>query len=468
MKWSSFSFQARFRLLVSAVICMTILFSFLFIHFLYRDLYVKDIERSLLQEGKNIAAQYLGGEVSEQLKQNVAWHNAISESEILLVDNPRDLSACLPFEMNHEALITERERRKLLSGEYLIKTGYEERFERGIMGVVIPLLDEERLMGIIYLYLPLSPIQEVFNKSAPILLWTGVVFFLFMVVFGNKLVRSLVNPIKEMEAFSQHIASGNLAARLPVQSKDELGHLALAFNKMTEALENQDQQKKEFLANVSHELRTPLSYIKGYSEVLKKDMYQNKEEALRYMNLIHREADRMHRLVQDLLDLAQLEADMYPLKKEPLVLAQVLEDTIDQFIPAFRQKQLVYKVQLDWDVIMNGDHDRLSQVFYNLLDNAVKYNRENGRIFLSLRVEKDVITVQIEDSGIGIEQEDIVRLGERFFRADKARTRTKGGTGLGLAIVKQIVQRHEGTMELASTANEGTTVTLRFPLEHFE
>jgi signal transduction histidine kinase len=454
--------------MVSAIICLTIAFSFLFIHFLYRDLYVKDVERSLLQEGKNIAGQYLGGDISEQLKQNIAWHNAISESEILLIDNPRDLSACLPFEMNHEALVSEKERRTLLEGNHLIKTGYEERFARDIMGVIIPLLDEERLVGIIYLYLPLSPIQEVFNKATPILTATGVLFFLFMVVFGNKLVRSLVTPIREMEVFSQHIADGDLSVRLPVQSKDELGHLARAFNSMTEALENQDQQKKEFLANVSHELRTPLSYIKGYSEVLKSDMYHDKEEALRYMNLIHREADRMHRLVQDLLDLAQLEADMYPMKKEPLVLAQVLEDTIEQLMPACKKKQLACTIRLDSDIIMNGDPDRLSQVFYNLIDNAVKYNRDNGDLSISLETADEQVLIQIEDGGIGIAEEDVTRLGERFFRADKARTRTKGGTGLGLAIVKQIVQRHEGTMEITSIPNEGTVVTLRFPLEHFE
>jgi signal transduction histidine kinase len=454
--------------MVSIIICMTILFSFLFIHFLYRDIYVKDIEQSLLQEGNKIASHYEGGEITDELKQNVAWHNSISESEILLVDNPRELSACLPFEMNHQALITEDERRKLLAGKHLVKVGYEERFERNIMGVVIPLLDQERLKGIIYLYLPLSPIEEVFNKSTPILLLAGVLFFLFMVVFGNKLVRSLVTPIREMEAFSQHIAKGDFSKRLPVESKDELGHLALAFNQMTEALENQDQQKKEFLANVSHELRTPLSYVKGYSEVLKDEMYQSKEEALRYVNLIHRESDRMHRLVKDLLDLAQLEADMYPMKNEPLVLAQVLDDTIEKFIPAFKQKQLAYEVNLDWDVIMNGDYDRLSQVFYNLLDNAVKYNRDNGKVSISLVVEGDEICISVKDTGIGISPEDITRLGERFFRADKARTRTKGGTGLGLAIVKQIVQRHNGKMDIMSVLNEGTTVMLRFPLEHFE
>lgn len=442
------------------------MFSFLFIHYLYRNLYVNEIEESILNEGQNLAAHYTSGEISEEFKSHLDWYNSISETEVLLIENPRELSACLPFEINHQALISEEERRDLLRGKHLIKVGFEERFDRQIMGVVVPLLDESKLTGIIYLYLPLAPIEEVFNQSTPLLFTVGILFFVLIFIVVNSMSNTFLKPIHEMRRYAKELAKGNFSNRIPVRTHDEIGALAKTFNHMSEALNESDQKKKEFLANVAHELRTPLSYVKGYSEVLQDGLYQTEQEAEKYLSLIKRESERMQRLVNDLLDLAQLEGTNYPLVKQPIVFSQLINDTVDRFRHRIKEKQISLKKELNDEVIMYGDLDRLQQVIYNLLENAVRYTDQEGALSISLTKSNEDIVFSLSDNGIGMSEENIKHIGERFYRADKARNRKEGGTGLGLAIVKQLVHLHEGRMEIHSQLGTGTTVKLIFPTSH--
>ncbi|WP_257535878.1 sensor histidine kinase [Metabacillus litoralis] len=463
--WSSSSLKTKIRLLFAVILCVSILFSFLFIHYLYRNLYVNEVEQSLLNEGLKLASSYTSGEISDEFKTHLSWYNTISESEILLVNNPRELSACLPFEINHEGLISEEERRNLLRGEHLIKIGYEERFDRQIMGVVVPLLDDNKLVGIIYLYLPLAPIEEVFNRTTPLLIAVGIIFFLVIFKIVNSMSNTILQPIHEMRKYAKELAKGNFKNRIPVRTSDEIGGLSKTFNQMSEALDESDQKKKDFLANVAHELRTPLSYVKGYSEVLQEKLYETEDEAEKYLSLIQRESERMQRLVNDLLDLAQLEGENYPLIKEPIAFSQLVNDTVDRFYHRLQEKQLILQQHLDDEIIIIGSHDRLQQIIYNLLENAIRYSDKPGTISISLSQNQESIFFSIADNGIGMSEEDIMHIGERFYRADKARNRKEGGTGLGLAIVKQLVLLHGGRMEFNSKLGKGTTFTLVFPNE---
>ncbi|XQY91090.1 sensor histidine kinase [Metabacillus sp. HB246100] len=465
----SLTLKSKVRLLFAGILCVTIIFSFLFIHYLYRNLYVKDVEESLVSEGQKLSHYYSVDQIPiEDYPSYISWYNSISESEVLFIDNPRELSACLPFEINHQALITEQERRQLLTGEHLIKVGYEERFDRKIMGVVIPLLDNKSLSGILYLYLPLSPITEVFNQSTPLLIAVGVVFFLLTFFIVNRMSHSFLQPIHEMKQYANDLAKGQFSKVIPVQSQDEIGKLAETFNYMSKALHETDIRKKEFLANVAHELRTPLSYVKGYSEVLQEGLYETEDEARKYLILIQQESERMKRLVNDLLDLAQLESTHYQLVKMPIVFSQLILDTLERFNYRIKEKELQITVSLDDEIIINGNEDRLQQIVYNLIENAIRYTNSQGKITLILREEKEKIHFSIADNGIGMTKVDIEQIGQRFFRSDKARNRKEGGTGLGLAIVKQLVHLHGGTLEVESEVGEGTKFSLFFPLYNEE
>ncbi|KHF27172.1 Alkaline phosphatase synthesis sensor protein PhoR [Anoxybacillus sp. BCO1] len=181
------------------------------------------------------------------------------------------------------------------------------------------------------------------------------------------------------------------------------------------------------------------------------------------MKLIHREASRMQRLVRDLLDLAQLEGT-YPLVRTPFSIAQLIEETIEKYEPLLQEKGIHLSLDVDHDLVVDGDPDRIEQVLQNLLDNALRYTPSGGNISLRTVNKHPMCELVISDSGQGMSKQDIERLGERFFRTDRSRSREHGGTGLGIAIVKQIVKLHGGSIRFESEQGKGTTVYVQLPL----
>jgi signal transduction histidine kinase len=422
------------------------------------------VEESLIEEGNRLASDYAGGPLTAELKEKVAWYNEKSESEVFLVSNPKELSACLPYAIDYETLIGKEEREQLLQGEPVIKSGYEERFDRKILSAAIPLLDNSRLEGIIYLYVPLAKISELTVDFSFLWLVGGVAFIIIAAFLGFKMLHKLTRPIEAMKEAAEKVSRGDYSARVDIQSKDEIGQLARTFNHMSESIQREDEKKREFLADVSHELRTPISYIKGYSEALETGMIKNSEEQGMYLRLINREAGRMVKIVADLLDLSRLDADEYSLVKSPLVLAQLIEDFILKYDSSLNEKNISLQLDLDPDIIINGDEGRLEQIFQNIIDNAIRYTESGGEILVRLSKHPYGSIVEIQDTGIGIPEDDIEKLTNRFYRVNKARTRTDGGTGLGLAIVNKLVKLHEGKLEIQSTLGEGTNVKVYFPV----
>lgn len=465
MRLKSLTLVQKIWLTISLVVVITASFSYFLLNYFYQNLYVDKVEQTLIEEGKSLAADYHGGPITEQYRKQVEWYNEKTTAEVLLVNNPRELSACLPFQVDYDSLIHESDREKLLTGKLVTKIGYEKRFGRKIMGIVVPLLDKQRLEGVLYLYIPLATIQDMTKEVAAIWIPFALVFVVILLIFGKKMADRLAGPLKEMEQVAYHMSQGDYEAQIPIQANDEIGRLAKAFNVMAKAIYEEDMKKREFLANVSHELRTPLSYVKGYSEVILEEIVKTKEEERKYVKLIHREASRMERLVRDLLDLAQLEGKSVPLQKTPLVFSQVIEDTLVKYEPFLSEKAIALTTDLNPDIIIEGDADRIEQVIHNLLDNAIRYTPNGGTIDVELsQADADHCRLVIHDSGKGIPKEKIPFLGQRFFRVDQARTRTEGGTGLGLAIVKQIVHLHDGTISFASEEGKGTTVSIHLPI----
>lgn len=451
-------------LTVTAAILITILYSFLLSYLFYEKLYVDIVEESLIEEGNRLASDYAGGPLTDDLKERIAWYNEKSESEVFLVSNPKELSACLPYAIDYETLIGKEEREQLLLGEPVLKSGYEERFDRKILSAAIPLLDNRRLEGIIYLYVPLAKISELTVDFSFLWLLGGIAFIIIAAFLGFKMLHKLMRPIAAMREAAEKVSRRDYSARVEIQSKDEIGQLANTFNHMSESIQREDEKKREFLADVSHELRTPISYIKGYSEALETGLVKNPDEQGKYLRLINREAGRMAKIVADLLDLSRLDAEEYSLVKSPIVLSQLLEDFILKYDSILMEKKISLLLELDADIIINGDEGRLEQIFQNIIDNAIRYTDEGGEISIKLSKHSFGSLVEIHDSGIGIPEEDIEKLTERFYRVNKARSRVDGGTGLGLAIAAKLVKLHEGKLEIQSKLGEGTNVKIFFPV----
>src|SRR5215469_7841778 len=252
-----------------------------------------------------------------------------------------------------------------------------------------------------------------------------------------------------------------------VATKNDAGEITGAlvlFHDITE-LKKMDQVRRDFVANVSHELRTPLSILRGYIETLLDTPKTPREELTRILRVMERHSNRLELLVEDLLTLAQLESSNPNLQMGTVDLSSFLPEMVRDWEKKLTRKQLSIVVDLPADLFpICADRTRLQEALYNLLDNAVKYSREHGEIRLRAQRRDGEIELSVSDDGMGIAKEDLPRIFERFYRADKARSPDKvRGTGLGLAIVKHIAQLHGGRVEAESELEKGTTIRVILP-----
>ncbi|MGG3926730.1 HAMP domain-containing sensor histidine kinase [Metabacillus fastidiosus] len=465
IKKKDITLSQKVLLLIVISIVFTIIFSFFFLHFLYKELYFNSIKESIIYQGEQTASHYHYGSLSEEIIKKIHWYNVVSEYEIIVVDKLDELSTYFPYKIDYEALVNDNDRKQLEEGYYVMKDGYVKEFKRKIIGAIFPIKSETGLIGFIYIFVPLAAIQEVFQGSLPILTLVGTLYFIILFLVVNQIRRSMFKPLKDIQQFSKDVSQGNYSNRLDIQNKDEVGELAQAFNLMSESLQKQEIRKSEFLSNVVHELRTPLTYISGYTAALQQELYTSPEEAKNYLMTIEKETERLKKLIHDLIELNHLEENMYSLQMEPIAIAQLLFDTLDLFKIHLAEKNLTTDLMIQEDLIIYGDAQRIQQVLYNIIDNAIKYSLECSTVHIHLTEEKTNAIVRVTNKGFGIAKEDIGQIGERFFRTDKARSRTTGGTGLGLSIVKEIIRLHEGKFSISSSPHKRTTtVVIELPL----
>jgi len=226
-----------------------------------------------------------------------------------------------------------------------------------------------------------------------------------------------------------------------------------------------EQIRKDFVANVSHELRTPLTTIKSYLEALEDGAINDQELATKFIKVADNETDRMIRLVNDLLHLSRLDEKSTLLKKSFVSIKDMIEDVADRFSFQCKQKSISLLIEVPKFLPkIEVDKDQIDQVLDNLISNAIKYTGENGEILVRVKIEQNYLYVEIADNGIGIQKKHLTRLFERFYRADKARSREMGGTGLGLSIAKEIINAHGGEIFIESEPNTGTKVTFYIPI----
>ncbi|HEX2986960.1 MAG TPA: ATP-binding protein [Chloroflexota bacterium] len=282
---------------------------------------------------------------------------------------------------------------------------------------------------------------------------------------GWAIAGSALRPMATMTTTARAIAlSRGFSRRLPhLGRRDELGQLADTFNEMLASLEEAYQAQQRFIADASHELRAPLTAIQGNLELLERAPQMDESERAETLSYLRQEAGRMGRLVADLLVLARADAGQ-PIRHQTVELDRVLLDVFQETRVLARGRKMAI-VDLD-QVQVLGDPDRLKQLLLILVDNAIKYTPEGGRVQLAIRTEPGAAVITVADTGIGIGPEDIPHLFERFYRADKARSRDLGGTGLGLSIAKWIADSHGGHISVESTVGQGSTFTIRLPLAH--
>jgi signal transduction histidine kinase len=295
----------------------------------------------------------------------------------------------------------------------------------------------------------------------PPVMEAGLVALILSLLLAWLMARSVARPLQEVAAASRALAQGDLAHRVPVSGPQEVQDLARAFNQMAAQVAASQRAQRDFVANVSHEMKTPLTSIQGFSQAILDGTASDPEAVARAAHVVYDEADRMRRMVDDLLSLARFDADEVEMAREPVDLGALLQRCIARLSPQAAAARDELTLSTEGELIVTGDTDWLTQIFINLLDNAIRHTRE-GEIGVVARRVEDEIEVTVTDTGEGIPPEALKRIFERFYQADASRQR-KGGVGLGLPIVQEVVRRHGGEITVESVVNLGSRFTVRLP-----
>lgn len=455
--------STRIWFLIFAFLIITVVFMYVLTDYLYERLYVEDTEEMMVEVGTKLQTMYTGSKVTDEFIADIEHYANYSNLNIFAVRNPRELSACVPFDIDFETLIGPEERQQLLAGEYVQKIGYEPRFDRQLISVVLPLVDQNRLEGIIYIYFPLAKISELANNEVIFLFVSAFIFLIVISYLIYKGIRHIMRPLSNLQRAVEQMSHGNYGTRVPVRSKDEIGRLSSTFNQMAEAIQQEDEAQKTFLATVSHELRTPISYVKGYSEAMQNGIIpeHQKEETIQ---LIVREANRMERLTNELLQLARMENEQAEITLYPIPLAETLREVQKILTHQAEKKSIALQLDADDALIIKADEVKLKQIFINIIENAINYSYEQSKVEITAFEDNANAQIIIKDYGMGIPQEDLSHVTERFYRVNKARSRADGGSGLGLSIVEQLLKQLNGKIEIESEVEKGTVVKITLPL----
>ena len=292
-------------------------------------------------------------------------------------------------------------------------------------------------------------------------LLAGAIAGLISLLIARWLARGMTQPMRDMAVAARAMETGDYSTRVRTRSRDEVGQLATAFNRMSAEFEVLEQSRRDLVANVSHELKTPITAIRAHLENLADGVEQPDPGTLQVML---GQTERLGRLVDQLLDLSRLESGEVPLHIEPMTLAPVASRVLSEIRVGRHVTDVSLRDGVPVDLVVDGDRERIHQVLFNLVDNAVRFTPPGGSVTISAVREGGRVDVRVRDTGIGIASEHLPRLFERFYRADPSRSREDGsGTGIGLAIARSIVEGHGGRISADSEPGHGTTFTFDLP-----
>ncbi|MGE5391212.1 MAG: sensor histidine kinase [Deltaproteobacteria bacterium] len=323
-----------------------------------------------------------------------------------------------------------------------------------------PLRVEGKTIGAILIFSPLSETRSYLARINAIIGGTALLFLIISFFIIYLAASRISRPIREMEQAVLSLAAGENLPELSIKTGDEVEFLANSLNYMRRQIETTERIRREFIANVSHDLRTPLTSINGFIQGMIDGLIPV-EQYPRYLGLLQAETRRLMTLTGDILELAKIQSGGYVLHKNLLPVRKMLEDLAGQF-DLSGKTGLVIKVDCLPELQVKADPDRLQQILYNLIANALRYSGESGEIVISAQLHEDGVCFRVQDSGPGIAVEDLPFIFERFYRGQKHRPGEEG-SGLGLSIVKDLVELHGGSISAESKPGQGAVFTFWLP-----
>lgn len=452
---------------ISIIVVAFLILSLLFAHYVENLVYENKAEE-LISYGKAILSDIEQTPVStEQIINQYSSVLMTRKMSFSLFDKDGNLYSV--GKHGPAIKLSSTEWNKITKGETIIVKSDFKRFgQEGVTFVVLPYLDQGRFVGGILLTSPISGSSEMIHQINQFLLYTILIAFGVSFFLSWLLSRIHVNRIKRLREATSLVSAGNYHVNVYSSNFDEIGELANDFNHMVdkintsmEEIESLENRRRQFMADVSHEMRTPLTTISGVVEGLKNDMIPEVDKE-RGINLVSQEAKRLIRLVNENLDYDKIRSNQIQLFREDIQLFEVLEIIQEQLSFQAEEKNNQILVDVAPDVFVNADYDRLIQILINITKNSIQFTSD-GTIWLRGRAEQNETIIEVEDTGIGIDPNDVENIWHRFYKADISRTSNPYGEfGLGLSIVKQLVVLHNGEIEVFSEEGKGTKFVIRF------
>lgn len=320
------------------------------------------------------------------------------------------------------------------------------------------------------LAMPFSGVSQSALMLLPSFFIAFVIAFFFVWLMSKRMADSILKPLQEISAVIRKADFGKEKIEFQNYSYSELQEITDTLQTMNnqiaknlENLEREKQIRQEFFTNASHELKTPLTSIRGYSELLRQHAITDPDQIDHCLDCVLKESDHMTKLINDILTISKLEAKDYVVQKSHIKLKDLLENVLNSLSVQAKAMNLDIDASCE-NVTVYANLDHIQGILYNLISNAIKYNKPNGKIIIIIKERLDNILIKVIDTGIGISKEDQEKVFQRFYRVDKQRSKIVAGTGIGLAIVKHIVQFYNGSISLKSKENEGTSIEISLPI----
>lgn len=392
-------------------------------------------------------------------------------ASIFISNNLGDTQLCSEGErcMHNGFRVPESIMKSALSGEYFETSNLGGLYKNNYYTVGVPIIvnsgGQNIAVGVAFVSSEASSISEFTANITKIFFFAAIATFAIVFCMVGLYTYNMVRPLRQMAQAAKSFGAGDFSSRVPVTSQDEIGQLAIAFNNMADSLATSEGTRRSFIANVSHELKTPMTTIAGFIDGILDGTIPPQRQSY-YLKIVSTEVRRLSRLVQSMLALSRIDSGELRMNKQRFDLTNILISTLLTFEQKIGDRNIrVEGLEETETVFVDGDPDMIHQVVYNLIENAVKFTNEGGYIRLNLTDGPERTSLEICNSGQGIQPDELPHIFERFYKTDKSRSKDKNGMGLGLYIVKTILRLHGGDITAASETGSYCSFTLWLPKE---
>lgn len=433
-----------------------------FVPNMIKDHLIREEADSLYSEATLIANTYATGlynsEITLETVKNQLDALSVYLNATIRIINPSGrlvLDTTMPLNVEEVIMVDGFDPTITKGSYYTIGTFFDE-FETEMLSVIAPITSNYKVKGYVVIHNSMKAIEQSAAGLLNISYITLMILFLLSIIILIFFTEIVYIPLKKITYATEQYASGNMRYEFQMESEDEIGYLAACLSYMASEIARSEDDQKKFVANVSHDFRSPLTSIRGFLEAMI-DGTIPPEMHEKYLNIVLNETERLTKLTNSLLTLNNLNTKGMMLNKSDFDINSIIRKTAASFEGTCVPKNMNIELVLTGDELyVNADVDKVQQVLYNLIDNAIKFSHHNSSIRIETSEKKNKIFVSVKDTGIGIPKDDLKLIWDRFYKSDSSRGKDKKGTGLGLAIVKEIITAHDEHINVISTQGVGS------------